>query len=485
MRWSVVVMLALSAMFASARQARAQENWLQADFRRESERAADACKASFSAVPACGIELFTDHPLHIAAGSMPPQNGFGLGAAFVESRNTTNWRINWDVDAVGAIGGAWRAGGYIAFVHTPSVPIHVIIPVTPQSGEKPGETPAAKPPEKKSPVNLVHPYTVFNLYAQAISLNKLNYFGLGNDSALAAASVFGMRQTIVGANAIKPVYEWAAIRKLNLALLGEVNGRFVNIRGNSGQSVPSIETLYTNATAPGLSSQPGFVQLSEGLRVQPVIADYLQLNYTGNFQQFFAPSSSQNSFRRWTVDLNHTIYLYGYTQSAPRSTDGNGPDSCAPGSETCPAVSHSRNLNGSLGARLLLSESIASASSTEPFYFQQTLGGSDINGALALGSYQDYRYRAPNLLLVQESFEHSIWGPFGVKLMADEGRVALSRGDIGFDHLRHSYAAGLTLRAGGFPMVSVMFAWGGPEGHHNIFNMNTSLLGGSARPLLD
>jgi hypothetical protein len=34
-------------------------------------------------------------------------------------------------------------------------------------------------------------------------------------------------------------------------------------------------------------------------------------------------------------------------------------------------------------------------------------------------------------------------------------------------------------------MVSMMFAWGGPEGHHNIFNMGSSLLGGSARPRLD
>jgi hypothetical protein len=495
MRWSVVRRLGLTSVLAMvqfatinlvvtalamAQSAVAQENWLQADFRRESERAADACKGGFKAAAGCGIELFTDHPLHIAAGSMPPQNGFGVGAAFSESRNTKNWRLSWDVDAVGATSGAWRAGGYLKLVHTPGEPVHVITPVIPQPGESPATQPA-----KKSAINLVHPYTVFNLYAQSISLNKLNYFGLGNDSALAGASVFGMTQTIIGASAIKPVYEWPAIRKLNLALLGEVNGRFVNVRGENGQSVPSIETLYTNATAPGLSSQPGFVQLGEGVRIKPVIADYLQLNYTGNFQEFFAPSSSQNSFLRWTVDLNHTLYLYGYTQSAPKSTDGNGPDSCAPAGEICPAVSHSRNLNGFITMRLLLSESINSATSAVPFYFQQTLGGSDINGALALGSYQDYRYRAPNLLLLQESFEHSIWGPFGFKFMADEGRVALTRGDLGFSHLRHSFAGGLTLRAGGFPMVSLMFAWGGPEGHHNIFNMNTSLLGGSARPSLD
>ena len=249
--------------------------------------------------------------------------------------------------------------------------------------------------------------------------------------------------------------------------------------------MPSIQTLYTNTTAPGLSSQPGFVQLGEGLRVKPVIGDHLELNYLGSFQQFLAPSSSQNSFLRWTLDLNHTFYLYGYTESAPKSTDANGPDSCAPAGEKCPEVSRSRNLNGSIGVRLLLSESITSATSAVPFYFQQTLGGEDINSALALASYQDYRFRAPNLLLLQESLEHSIWGPFGLKFMTDQGRVALTRGDVGFSHLKHSFAAGLTLRAGGFPMVYLMFAWGGPEGHHNIFNMNPSLLGGSARPLLD
>jgi hypothetical protein len=183
--------------------------------------------------------------------------------------------------------------------------------------------------------------------------------------------------------------------------------------------------------------------------------------------------------------LNHIFYLYGYTESGPKTSAMTGPDECAPAGQNCPEVSHSRNLNGSIGMRLFLSESMTSASSLVPFYFQQTLGGQDINNNLALPSYEDYRFRAPNLLLLQESFEHSLWGPFGVKVMADEGRVALSRGDLGFSHLHHSFAAGLTLRAGGFPMVSMMFAWGGPEGHHNIFNMNTSLLGGSARPSLD
>jgi hypothetical protein len=472
MRWSAAVVLWLVTTLAAA-----QESWLHADFRREGERVGDACSFhSFMSVGSCAYTLFTDHPLHIAAGSMPPQNGFGLGAAFVAQRNTVNWRTNWDLDAVGATSGAWRAGAYFTLVHTPQQKIVVIEPTAAGSG--------SGPKKPKKPTLSVHPYTVFNLYAQSISLNKLNFLGLGNDSTLAGASVFGMRETLVGGNAIKPVFEWASIRKLNLALLGEVNGRFVSIRGEHGQSVPSIETLYTDATAPGLSSQPGFVQFGEGARVAPSLGDYFQLNYKAGLQEFVAPSSSQSNFERWTIDLNHTFNMYGNTQFAPTSSDTNGPDECAPAGQKCAEVSHSRNLNGSIGVRLLLSETMNSAAHV-PFYFQQTLGGQDIDSALTLPSYQDYRYRAPNLLLLQENFEHSIWGPFGVKFMADQGRVALTRGDLGFSHLRHSYAAGLTLRAGGFPMVSMMFAWGGPEGHHNIFNMNTSLLGGGARPLLD
>jgi len=476
MRWNLMLVLWLAATFAVG-----QEGALRAEFRREGERFHDACTTfNFSNGEECAILFFTDHPLHIAVGSIAPQDGFGVGGAFVTEKHTTNWRLSWDIDAVVSTNTSWRAGGYMKMIHTPREQVKVITPVI----SHPGDTTGNQKPAHKPRINLVHPYTVFNLYAQSTSLNKLNFFGLGNDSKISGKSVFGMTETIVGGNVIKPVYEWPAILGLNLALLGEMNGRFVNLRGNHGDSARSIETLYTDSTAPGLSSQPATVQFGEGVRIKPVIGDYFQLNYMAKFQQFFAPSNSQSSFLRWTADLNHTFFLYGHTQSAPKSTDGNGPDECGPLTAPCPSVSHSRNLNGSVGARLLLSESITSGTSAVPFYFQPTLGGGDIDGMPSLSSYQDYRFRAPNILLLQEKFEHSIWGPLGFTFMADQGRVALTRGDIGFSHLKHSFGTGLTLRAGGFPMVYLMFAWGGNEGHHTIGSMNTSLIGGSSRPSL-
>jgi len=101
-----------------------------------------------------------------------------------------------------------------------------------------------------------------------------------------------------------------------------------------------------------------------------------------------------------------------------------------------------------------------------------------------LASFQDYRFRAPNVLLLRGSFEHSIYGPLGFSFIVDEGKVALTRGDVGFSTLAHSFSTGLTLRAGGFPQVYLLFSWGGKEGTHTIANVNTSLLGGSARPSL-
>ena len=134
------------------------------------------------------------------------------------------------------------------------------------------------------------------------------------------------------------------------------------------------------------------------------------------------------------------------------------------------------NRQGAIGIRFLLTESIANAGSTVPFYFQPTLGGSDINGTSMLASYDDYRFRAPNAFLIRESFEHSIWGPFGFDFMADQGKVALTRGAVNFSNLDYSYAAGITIRAGGMPLVYSLFAWGSGSTQHNIVSVDTSFV---------
>jgi hypothetical protein len=437
----------------------------------------------------CAEVLFTGQPLHIAVGSLSPQNGFGSGLAVAfPIKPTETWRPSWNADAVATPNGSWRAGVYFKFVHTPQ------FKTTVRYGR----------PKIKSNLTELPEHTVVNVYAQAISLEKVTFFGLGPLSTLTGRSYFGMREVIPGVNVVKPLNV-----KWNISLLGEMNGRFVDIRPSTGNSSPSIETLYTETTAPGLLTQPGFLQLGEGIRMRPIFwSDLVHLNYAASYQQFIAASNSRYSFQRFTLDLSHEFALYKSTTRFYLPRDANGPDECSidrvrefpacslaksrqvsnceaenPNDKSkCKAIS--RDLQGSIGFRFLFTNSFTQGQNTVPFYFQPTIGGGDINGNPTLSSYQDYRFRAPNILVLRENFEHSIWGPLGFALGADEGKVALQTSDFGSSPWIHSFSAGLTLRAGGFPQVFLLFSWGGNEGTHTIANMNNSLLGGSTRPSL-
>jgi len=445
---------------------------------------------NFKGIADCADELFTGQPVHIAVGSIAPQNGFGAGLAYVGHKTTENWRTSWDADAVGSINGSWRAGVYLKLVNTyekaPTVEFG-----TKGRNLKPNLTALPERP-------------VINIYAQTITLNKVTYFGLGPSTVEASRSFFGMRETIVGANVIKP---FAA--RLSAAVYGEVNGRFVDIFASPNQPSPTIGALYTEATAPGLTTQPGTLQFGEGVRMRPVwFDDFLHLDYNLAYQQYVAPGSSF-SFQRLTTDLSHQFAIFRKTTRMLLPRDTNGPDECstdqdsenpecsvdkfaqhhecltASGAATQECKELSRDLQGSVGFRVYSALSMTPGADVVPFYFQPTLGGSDINGNQSLGSYQDYRFRAPDVLLIRESFEQSLGSlPLGIALMADEGKVSLTRGGLGSSPWLHSFSAGLTLRAGGFPQVYLLFSWGGHEGTHLNANVNNSLLGGSTRPSL-
>jgi len=458
---------------ASSPAAAPQESRFRSDLRREGQHISEACGSfKLKSLGGCAYTLTTDYPFHLALGSLAPQNGFAFGLAFSE-RFTPNesWRLSWNADAAGTPSGSWRAGVYMRLIRTPELMLRPSF-----GGTSPGAAAESIGPRERP---------VINLLVQAISLDTLSFFGPGPESLESGRSVFGEQQTIVGGSVTYPLDGVRAIRWLKPALVGGIFGRFVDIRSGPSGGTPSIEELYDEQSAPGLSQQKPFVQFSEAVRLRPSVANgWLRFDYLLSAQQFRAAGDTQASFNRWVADLRHEIPLYRRVSSTgPR--DFNGPNEChqSIGSEGCPPVQWSRNREGSIGFRLLVSTSTTSGGNRVPFYFQPTLGGSNVNGERILASYADYRFRAPNLISLQESVEHSIWGPFGVFFEAEQGKVASTRGDLTRGSFATTATVGLTLRAGGFPMVNLSFSWGG-EGHHVIGMMNTSLLGGSARPSL-
>lgn len=445
------------------------------------------CKrGNMAGISGCAETLFTGTPFHIAVSSLAPQNGvgFGLGAAevyhptycapwidFTKSpaagtRNACHWSLNFNAQGLATTNQSWRAGFYMSAVHlsTRRPQVH-----------HPGE------PRPKHPVqNFTGPSATVNLYSETNSLNRIYYYGLGPSTTPAGRADFGLTENVTGVSLILPVHSWW-IDAAGISLLGELNGRFPTQRGSYGDTSPSIERTYNEATAPGLTAKSSYFQAGEGVRLNPALPlKRLRLDYLGQFQQFVAGGNSYESFRRLNADLNHTLVLY--TRDVGKPEASRPP---IPGAPNVPPISPTRDVTGSLTARLFIQESVADSGHIVPFFFQPTIGGSDLNGRAVLSSYPDYRFRGPDLLWIHGAYEQSLGKfPVGLFLGVDEAKVGLRRDDISFDHLRHSYSAGFTLHAGGLPAVYVLFCWGGDEGHHIIANINTSLLGSSVRPSL-
>ncbi len=449
----LLLFISCSPLFAQ------NQGFLASDFSREGQDFHNDC-SSFKSLFSCAQLLVTGTPLRITAGSIAPENGVAFGPAFVFDKDFTNWRMNFNADAVVSTNESWRGGVYVKLAKTPSkAPTPVILQQRPTR------------PIKSSPPP---PAPEINLYVQATSLNRIDYYGIGNFTSRKNLALFGMREEIVGANAILP------FGNSGFALFGELNGRFVNIRGESSSVAPSILQFHPDLSSAQLTNQPGFLQAGEGIRFSRDFGSRFDLDYSAVLQEYVAPSNTTYSFRRMNLDFTHVIPFYSRT-SAISAAQSFGPDGSTSALSNRTYV---RNRTGSITLSVLLSESYLPSTHVVPFYFQPTLGGTDINGDQALPSYPDYRFRAPNLLVFHGGVEHSIWGPIGVQFMTDFGRVAVTHGDLGLDHFRHSYAAGLTIRAGDLPVVSLLFAWGGNEGTHNIAYISPSLLGGTTRPSL-
>lgn len=449
-------------VLAGSAPAYGQESRFGAEVRLEGEDLKESC-GSIKSLTSCATTLVTDHPFHIALGSIAPQNGFGFGPALVTHFTPgETWRNQWSTDAIFAPGGAWRAGSYFKAIHT-----DVRIPQPVPSGTA------------SAPTIRINEYPIYSAYVQGISLPKVLFYGIGDDTSPANKTAFGMTETIIGGGATLPFARFAPPLKLSVLL--EANGRIFDIR--PGEDEPDIASRFDDSTAPGLSAQPAFVQFGEAVRVQPAFAnDRIQLGYTFQYQQFVSPQSGF-SFNRWTLNLNHEVPIY-HTHGPELRRETNGPNECfaSPTDHKCPGTTRDRW--GTASFRLLASKSQVGDSDAVPFYLQRTLGGSDVDGQRALASFPDYRFRGPHLLLLQETLEHAIWGPFGFLLQGEHGKVAAQNQSLDFKGLHNTFTVGATLRAGGFPVVNASWSTGGPEGNHFILTMDTSLLGSGGRPQL-
>jgi hypothetical protein len=282
-------------------------------------------------------------------------------------------------------------------------------------------------------------------YARGRRMTELPFYGIGQSSLQGDLTDFSLTERVVGGSAyVRPMPAYA--------IGARVEGLWPIIHAGGSSSVASIDTRFTDATAPGLASQPSFVHYQV-------------------FANFDYPSS-QFATPRHGVDLKADYNIYHDVQDSRFSFNRLLLEAQARFLIAGPA--HKLTLHG------LSSSTGVDTGSDVPFYFQETLGGvqnllgfheallgSDETVATLRG-FDDYRFRDRNLLLLQAEFRQKLWGPFDATFFVDAGKVTHDASQLGLTNLKHDFGISLSFMRVDATIVRFDFSFGGGEGTHSF-----------------
>jgi hypothetical protein len=365
----------------------------------------------------CGQAVFNGSPLHFNAQQFAPGSGLGLGLGY--KRLFTfgqNWQNNWDLGGMGSVEGSWE-GHFIAQFNK--------------------ERKAPSIADTTPPLHRIVEKFQIQPYATAQQLTKLDYYGEGPQSSREALALYTERDIRVGLGVSIPLAWW-----LNVGAKAE--GYWPAIGPASSSTADSVADAYRAdpSLAPGIESSATFIHYQ--FYVRPHLPnDYpYGLIYKVGYEYYSDRGSGQYSFGRFRADLLHNLYLEHAAKEVRR-------DSIL-----------------SFYGRLTLAHT--AAGNVVPFYLQDSLGGTDINGDPSLRGFPDYRFRDPDNLVFEVEFNRRIWKPLGIMLFYDAGQVAAQASDLSLARMRQSVGGGLTLWSATKVVFRAYVGFGGGEGTHTF-----------------
>jgi hypothetical protein len=114
------------------------------------------------------------------------------------------------------------------------------------------------------------------------------------------------------------------------------------------------------------------------------------------------------------------------------------------------------------------------------------LRGRDIENQPTLRAFRDYRFRGPNLMMVQVEYDRrlcqeckpcgqgtlrTVCTHLGLLVAYDAGKVALRKSDLDFSEMRQSFGGGFAIYLADRVVFRVAVALGGGEGAHPYFGI--------------
>lgn len=375
----------------------------------------DCGQWSFSFAKNCVVDLFTGDPVNIIAASVVPGGGVAVGGRYTKLFNTRGgWQNQLQASSASSLRAFWFTDAKFTMTHRPF-----------------------------GANNSARDRFAIRTFVKTRNLPRLPYYGIGPNTSTGNRADYNMNNQDVGVTLSNPLSGW-------LAVGGTFESIWSQVGGIADPSITSIERRYNESTAPGLARQP--TMLHRELYVRPHYGSTppYMLDYRVGFNWYHDTGSGQYSFSRLVADLQHNIY--------PERPGG--------------VIRRDSLLN----LRAYLSTSFTNNGNTVPFYFQETLGGSDINGYPTLRGFRDYRFRGPNAVLFQGEYSRRIWGPVGALAFYDAGTVGRTRSDLSLTNLRHSFGGGLALYLADKVVFRAYVGLGSGEGVHPYFGIPPGLI---------
>lgn len=273
-----------------------------------------------------------------------------------------------------------------------------------------------------------HASGVFSVeaFARRVSYSQEEYFGTGPASRRVDQSDFTLSGTMAGAMATVKTP-----RSRLFSAGGGVELIAPTIERGRASTMPAVQDLFTDATAPGLASQPNFLKTSAFAEVdyrRPVNAR------DGGWHRV--------TFNRYT-DQTDGAYSFHTTEIDIRQYA---------------SVLAERRV---LAVRAWLATTDVGAGSRIPFYLLPTLGGND-----TLRGFRAYRFRGPHAMLLQAEYRFEVWAGLDGALFYDTGKVTNRRADLNFRSLERDYGFGFRFNTDEGVIVRVDAAFGSRDGRH-------------------
>lgn len=261
-----------------------------------------------------------------------------------------------------------------------------------------------------------------------------DYFGLGFESSEDARTSYDFENTDLSVRGLVKLTPWSRIG----TTIGYMRP---SVEAGSDTNYPSIERLFTDAEAPGLTEQP----------------DFLHTTFFGEIDLRDQPGNPRRGgFYRLSFGIidDRTLQQFDH-----RRLDGEAV-------QYVPLVAdRSHVVSGRVGFSYVNNE----VGERVPFYFLAYVGGVD-----TIRSFREFRFKDENALWMNVEYR---WTPItwvSVATFFDAGEVRADWEDIGLGDLKTGYGVGLRVHSAKQTFARLDFGTGGGEGWQVFFKFGPS-----------